>query len=346
MADDAEDQDMPDIEDESPAQVEDEADSRFSIRNPVGLIFNVRNLRRVVQILFLLGINGYLFAAWFGQDAITEFWTTIGQALPTIPIIAPLEAPFAVMAGSFDAMQRVMTSGIFPFFTLGAMVIILTVLGRAACGWVCPIGTIHDFSALASRSKVRPSPGTEKELRRFKAYVFALVMFFASWVGISVVLGSAQSIRNALGIFADAAFDPINPAYILFVKIPELVESGFWPTSIDTLWRIGYWTPLFWLQITFVALIVIGSKWFPRWFCRWVCPAGWFYSVFSRSALIGIGRNPALCTPDVCNTCEVVCPMNIRIRRFPYQHLYSPDCIMCLECKSHCPNGAIEIRFS
>ncbi len=344
MADDAEDQDMPDNEDES--QVEDEEPSRFSIDNPVGLIFNVRNLRRVVQILFLLGINGYLFAAWFGQDAITDFWMSIGQALPTIPIIAPLEAPFAVMAGSFDAMQRVMTSGVFPFFTLGAMVIILTVLGRAACGWVCPIGTIHDFSALVSRSKVRPSPGTEKELRRFKAYVFALVIFFASWVGISVVLGTAESIRNALGIFADAAFDPINPAYILFVKIPDLVESGFWPTSIDTLWRVGYWTPIFWLQITFVALIVIGSKWFPRWFCRWVCPAGWFYSVFSRSALIGIGRNPALCTPDVCSTCEVVCPMNIRIRRFPYQHLYSPDCIMCLECKSHCPNGAIELRFS
>jgi ferredoxin len=62
--------------------------------------------------------------------------------------------------------------------------------------------------------------------------------------------------------------------------------------------------------------------------------------------MIGIGRNPARCTPDTCSVCEAVCPMNIRIRRFPYQHMHSQDCIMCLDCKSHCPNDAIVLRFS
>ncbi|TFF83652.1 4Fe-4S ferredoxin, partial [Candidatus Thorarchaeota archaeon] len=49
--------------------------------------------------------------------------------------------------------------------------------------------------------------------------------------------------------------------------------------------------------------------------------------------------------PDVCNTCEVVCPMNIRIRRYPYQHMHSSECILCLECMSHCPNDAIVFAF-
>ncbi len=309
--------------------------------NPLGLIFNIRMLRRIVQIVFFLGINAYILTAWWGQEAITQFWTGFRDILPTLPIISPLEAEYAVIGGSFDVMQREFTSGLFPFFTLGAMVIIVTILGRSACGWVCPIGTIQDFATLPNREKIRPSPGTEKELGRMKAYIFFIVMFFTVWIGVSVVLGTADALKDALGIFADAVFDQFNPAYILFVIVP----SQNWPTGFDNMWLLGTWGAVVWLQIIFVALVVIVSYWFPRWFCRWLCPAGWLYGVFSRDALVGIGRNPARCTPDVCNTCEVVCPMNIRIRRYPYQRVHSPECIMCLECKSHCPNKAIEIKF-
>ncbi len=341
------------VDEETPSEatiIKTKEDTKDKKREPVrrgltgslGLILNVRMLRRVVQIIFFLGINAYIFTAWFGMEQVTAFWTSFRDILPTLPIIAPLEAPFAVLAGSFDTMQRVFTSGAFPFFTLGAMIIILTVIGRAGCGWVCPIGTIQDFITLPKRTKLRPSPQTEKELRRIKAYVFIIVMFFAVWVGISTLTGTANVLRTALGIFANAAFDPLNPAYILFVVAPEQT----WPESLDTLWYLLSWDFVVWLQFAFVAAVFVISYWIPRWFCRWLCPAGWFYGVFSRDALIGIGRNPARCTPDTCNICEEVCPMNIRIRKFPYQHMYSADCILCLECKSHCPNGAIELRFS
>ncbi len=352
MAEDAErpetvDEEEPTSEDADETSVEEEPKERKKrgipkIKNPLGLVFNLRMLRRVVQILFLLGINGYIFAAWWGADAITHFWESFRDILPTIPIIAPLEAPFGVIAGSFDTMQRELTSGTFPFFTLGAMIIILTVLGRVACGWICPIGTLQDFATLPNRTKIRPAPNTEKEMRRVKAYVFVLVVFLAAWMGISRLTGTAEDLEKVLGMFADAPFDPFNPAYILFVVLPDQV----WPTSIDTLWYLSVWPTTVWLQVAFVLIIVIIAFWFPRWFCRWICPAGWFYGIFSRDALIGIGRNPARCTPDTCNVCEVVCPMNIQIRKFPYDHMYSADCILCLECKSHCPNKAIEIRFS
>jgi polyferredoxin len=306
-----------------------------------GRILNVRMLRRVVQVTFLLMINAYIFAAWFGDEIIKNFWTTFQQYLPTIPIIAPLEAPFGVIAGSFDTLQREFTNTAFPFFTIGAMIIILTIVGRAGCGWVCPIGTLQDFATLPNPSKTRPTPGTENELRRIKAYIFVFVTFIAVWVGISTLFGNEEALLEMLGPFGEAAFAPFNPAYILFVE----TTKWDWPTSLENLWYFGLWGISFWLQIIFVSLVVIISFWVPRWFCRYICPAGWLYGVFSRDALLGIGRNPARCTPDVCNVCEVVCPMNIRIRRFPYQHVYSPDCILCLECKSHCPENAIELRF-
>ena len=187
------------------------APKRLTRKGITGLIFNVRMLRRFVQIIFFLGINAYIFAAWFGADAILAFWQTLGEALPTLPVIAPLEAPFAVIAGSFDTMQREFTAGLFPFFTIGAMIIILTILGRTACGWICPIGTIQDFVTLPNRNKHRPAPGTEKELRRVKAYVFLIVIFLVVWVGISKILGTSSALIEILGPFANAAFAPLNP---------------------------------------------------------------------------------------------------------------------------------------
>ncbi|MBD3404943.1 MAG: 4Fe-4S binding protein [Candidatus Lokiarchaeota archaeon] len=343
-ADEADSEETKPKKKESAPEKEKKKDKKRKVKGripyPLSLLVNIRMLRRLVQIFFIFAINAYIFTAWFGLEQVTIFWEQFRNLLPTLPIIAPLEAPFAMIAGSFDTMQREFTAGIFPFFTLGAMIIILAIVGRAACGWVCPIGTFQDFASLLTREKIRPAPNTEEELRRVKGYLFIIVMFLAVWMFVSVLQNSAENLINTLGLFAYAAFDPINPAYIIFKLAPEQA----WPTSIETLWLISTWG-IFLAQIGFVALVVIVSIWFPRWFCRWLCPAGWLYGVIARDSLIGIGRNPAKCTPKECNTCEVVCPMNIRIRRFPYQHVHSPDCIMCLECLSHCPNGAIEIKF-
>ncbi|MHA2352991.1 MAG: 4Fe-4S binding protein [Candidatus Thorarchaeota archaeon] len=328
-------------EEEIPEEVPEKIEKKEPSKVGFGLILNLRMLRRVFQILAFIGVNGYILLAWFGMPNVQALWLSIWQNLPTLPILAPLEASFGVIAGSFDTMIREFSTGIFPFFTLGAMLIITIIFGRAACGWICPIGTIQDFVTLPKRTKNRPAPGTEKELRKVKAYVFVIAAFFALWVGFSRLTGTADALEATLGVFVNDVFAPLNPAYILFVLLP----NQLWPTSIDTLWFFTTWEFAL-LQMGFVIFVFLVSVWFPRWFCRWLCPAGWFYSVFSRDALIGIGRNPARCTPDTCNVCEVVCPMNIRIRRFPYKHMHTPDCIMCLDCKSHCPNDAIVLRFS
>jgi polyferredoxin len=326
---------------EEPITVEKEGRKVSLPSNPLGLILNLRMLRRIVQIVAFIGINGYILLAWFRMPNVQAFWLSIWRNLPSIPILAPLEAPFAAIAGSFDTMLREFSTGIFPFFTLGAMLIILIVVGRAPCGWICPVGTIQDFITLPKRTKTRPTHNTENELRKVKAYIFVVAAFFAVWVGFARATGTAETLEATLGIFANDVFAPLNPAYILFVVLPQQL----WPTDLSTLWYFTQWGWPF-VQMGFVIFVFLISFWVPRWFCRWMCPAGWFYSIFSRDAMIGIGRNPARCTPDTCNVCEVVCPMNIRIRKFPYQHMHSPDCIMCLDCKSHCPNGAIVIRFS
>ena len=334
----------PDVAVEEPAKEEEvkEEKEKKPRANPLGIIFNLRMLRRFIQLGFFLAINAYIFVSWFGMFNVTNFFLAVRDILPTFPILSPLEAPYAVIAGSFDTIQQTFSTGLFPFFTLGAMVIILIFVGRAPCGWICPLGTMQDFVTLPKRTKIRPAPNTESELRKVKVYIFVVVAGLAVWLGIARATGTADTLVAALGPdFSIDPFGPLNPANILF----RILTEQDWPTSISTLWFLSTWG-FVWIQVAFVAIIFIVSIWVPRWFCRWLCPAGWLYSIFSREALIGIGRNPARCTPDTCNVCEVVCPMNIRIRKFPYQHMHSPDCIMCLDCKSHCPNNAIVLRFS
>lgn len=214
---------------------------REMISHPVGLVFNVRMLRRVVQIVFILGINAYFFASWNGGEQFIAFWRNISLLVPALPIIAPLQAPAGILAGSFDTFERELVSAIFPFFTLGTMIIILTIVGRAGCGWVCPIGTLQDFATLPKRTKIRPAPSTETEMRRVKAYIFIIVMFLAVWVGLSTLTGTSEAIVAALGPFAAAAFDPFSPAYILFVALPSIVSRGLWPTGLGNLWYVLQW---------------------------------------------------------------------------------------------------------
>jgi hypothetical protein len=95
MGEDAETPVVEEEEEEQPDPEEDvesvetptEKARRFDIK---GWLLNIRMLRRVVQVLFLLFINAYIFGAWFGQEQITAFWTEFAKILPTLPRIAPL----------------------------------------------------------------------------------------------------------------------------------------------------------------------------------------------------------------------------------------------------------------
>ena len=47
--------------------------------SPLGLILNIRMLRRVFQILALIGVNGYILFAWFRMPNVQALWLSIWQ---------------------------------------------------------------------------------------------------------------------------------------------------------------------------------------------------------------------------------------------------------------------------
>jgi len=104
------------------------------------------------------------------------------------------------------------------------------------------------------------------------------VVGLAVWIGLSRVTGTAEALEATLGVFANDAFAPLNPAYILFVVIP----NQLWPTSLSTLWYFSTWGFAL-IQVAFVTIVFLISVWVPRWFCRWLCPAAFLYGLFSKA---------------------------------------------------------------
>ncbi len=308
-------------------------------------IFNLMTLRHVVQIFFLLIINGYYIIQIYGHNMLIDFFVQLRQVLPVWPILSSPHAPYAMFAGIFDVIEWELTTPIAPFFTFGLLFLIVTFTGRSGCGWVCPFGAIQDFAGYLKRDKIRPSRRTEKGYREIKIYILMVVLILAAWVGIAKATGISEGIIPALGPFANAPFDPVNPSTILFVYIPDMISRGQFPTSLDTLNVIFDWTTMFWIQLFILVFILLLSIFIDRPFCRYLCPAGALMGMVSQHSFLAIARNPAKCTPSVCNLCEQACPMGVKILDYPFERVSDSECILCMKCKHVCPNDAIILKF-
>ena len=91
----------PDAEVEEPVVKEEkkEKEEKTPRGNPLGILFNIRMFRRFIQIGFFVAINAYILLAWFRMPNVQAFFISIRDALPTLPILSPLDAPFVAIAG-------------------------------------------------------------------------------------------------------------------------------------------------------------------------------------------------------------------------------------------------------
>jgi MauM/NapG family ferredoxin protein len=226
---------------------------------------------------------------------------------------------------------------------LGLLTIGLTlVLGRAWCSWVCPLGTLLEWTSLR---RFRNAVGHPSQWRQTK-YLTLL----------AVVLGAL------LGTLSLLILDPIN---ILF----RTLTSGFIPGvnwlvtrtethlySYDSLRGFlegfdnfirgtllpaaePYFIPSLVLIAVFIGLLALNAV-RPRFWCRYVCPLGGLLGLVSRFSLLRRTVDQDKC--NSCRRCARECPVNA----IDSEKAYASDpaeCILCLECVEACPTYAIAV---
>jgi MauM/NapG family ferredoxin protein len=237
------------------------------------------------------------------------------------------------------AEKRLITPMLLGLLTIG----LTLVLGRAWCSWICPLGTLLDWTSLR---RFRNAIGHPSQWRQVK-YLTLL----------TVLLGAL------LGTLSLLILDPIT---ILF----RTLTSGFIPgmnwlvTRAETsLYRYDafqgfldgfdsfvrgtllpaaepYFIPSIGLVVIFVGILALNAI-RPRFWCRYVCPLGGLLGLVSRVSLLRRTVDQEKC--NSCRRCARECPVNAIDSEKAYAS-NPAECTLCLECVENCPTLAIAVR--
>lgn len=189
----------------------------------------------------------------------------------------------------------------------GAAVALSPLLGRVACGWLCPFGTIQDLVAPVTVYQ----PGRERPVEWVRWIM--LVLFLATAFGLGAL------VRHA-----------------------SLFGGWRWaPARLST--ELSFHYKQVWMYdaagVGFVALF-LGR----RGLCRYACAVGKACAIGARSSLLAPVVSPSRC--NGCRRCDVVCPARVKVSEFRRTEVVrDAECVLCGYCADVCATGAIRFRF-
>lgn len=232
--------------------------------------------------------------------------TVLFIILITFPLTLNYFSVFLIIQASSEGVMA------FSFFFWAAFATTSLLFGRAACGYICPLGAYQE-------TKDRMSPKKFSRIRYLKTikYVFAV-----AWVG-------------AIVVFAVLAggYREINLLYN--------TQSG---VSVDS---AQSWFTFFTIVIVILLPVFLIGK---RGFCHYFCPWGVLNMLGTR--IKNFFRWPSLHLEvtgekcQQCHTCDQNCPMSLPVNQMVQQKsMRYNECILCGTCADNCPNGVIKYSW-
>ena len=171
----------------------------------------------IVQLLALLVVNALAFTQIYPYLKI--------QSIPFgLPILASVNSQFTTVYSSLDLIQVELAQPEFPWIAIGTVLLIGAVVGRAFCGWVCPVGFIQDIITTLKGRLDFVSPRTHKTAGRFKYLVLLGTLMISGTLGLALYLGVGTEYKDALGALASGPFLAISPDGTLFGTIPAFLS--------------------------------------------------------------------------------------------------------------------------
>lgn len=292
----------------------------------------------LVQLAFFILFN----AAFLGAPLLPLF----------LPVLECFQMPYKSVLCNFGIIQRNLsfTWEVFPVFPLASIamfMIVGAIVGRAMCGWACPLGFFQDILTSATRFFKKQ----QKELPRKIHYMLTSVKFMILFGTIAIVasVGGAYVVSKllgrkyafSLGICGQAPYCLICPVPILFVTLPSLASTLLSGAPLPQL-------PFtFYIQLSaliFFLVLAIATR---RFWCRYVCPLGALMSLFNRFSLLHVKKKADKCT-TFCRghekTCSQNCPMRIEVSR-KQEPSSDSECILCYDCAESCTKKAVKYEL-
>lgn len=221
-------------------------------------------------------------------------------------------------------------------------------IGRFFCGWVCPLGTLLDFTSwlLGKKRQRRQLPPRLKEVKYLLLFALAGSALFTLQLvylfdPISLLIRSlAVAVYPALNVIANALFGALyqtDAAAVTAVSEPifTFLKAHF----------LAFEQPFFQsalvVGLLFAGLLALEAV-ERRFWCRYLCPLGALFGLLARLPLI----RRKVSEPD-CSGCSL-CARSCRMEAIAPDFVATErsECIGCFDCEALCPERAIRFGIA
>lgn len=268
-----------------------------------GRVGTARFWRALIQWGFfcwiaVLGVRFGLFVRHFATGGATPYVSRPPGVEGFLPI------------GALVSLKYWLVSGILSPVHPAALVIFLTILGmtlvvgKAFCGWLCPVGTLSEGLANVGEK------------------VFARNFRIPKWLDIPL-----RGIKYALLLFFLQLILLGMPA----AALRGFLSSPYW--AVADVRMLHFFTRMTSLTLAILTVLAALSLLYRHFWCRYLCPYGALLGLLALFGPIRIRRSAENCTG--CQRCSRACPAALPVHR--KEAIRSPECLACLSCVGHCP---------
>ncbi len=228
----------------------------------------------------------------------------------------------------------------FKAFLLAGITLILTiVLGRVFCGWVCPLGSIHQFfSWLFKKAKLLKPRIPEDRHTAWKYYMlFAILVGTLFSLNLVGVLDPFSMLYRSFAVGFLPALDHIASNLIGLIYRLNLSSLGDVLVQSYEIMDVNHvFVQGFFIATLFIALLLLNMM-RERFWCRYLCPLGALLGLFARWNLLKLRIDAAACIE--CGLCSRHC--QTQADPYPNADWKKSECDYCFTCGALCPTSAI-----
>lgn len=291
----------------------------------------VTNLRLMTQhVMFLVLTYG------------GRFGIQLGHSLPcfSCPYVSGCGGSCYLMAlqgkwwGLQMSLANMMTAiGLDLLSHLGIFILLVIILNKFWCGWICPFGTVQDWlTYLRRRLAIREAQFSWLTRNRLKMVKWILLAYLL----IVPLLIAHAGFHDDLRLPFCRSICPAKPLMPLFVGNIHHLALDF-TNTFTLVFTI--------LSVTIAAGMLVGMFFKERFFCLF-CPMLVLIHIFRKISPIRFEKNVDGC--NGCGNCQRMCPMDIRDVHEEKQNkdVLSEDCLLCMTCMEACPEDEVlSIKF-
>ena len=246
--------------------------------------------------------------------------------------------------GAFTTMLATKTLVPRAVFSIIIMALLVFLLGRAFCGWICPVplvGKIREFFRSPKKRKAMEKAKHDEaiDIARFELGCGGKGGDCGSCSACKEKRQKLDSRHYVLGgaLLSTAIFG--FPVFCLVCPI------GLTFATVLVFWRLFANADMTWSVILIPLMLIIELVFLRKW-CTRFCPMAGLMNLmsrFSRTWKPVIDDSKCLETSKgtPCSRCAMVCEADINLRHPEYGERTLADCMRCHACVEACPANAI-----